>query len=400
MSRDPGTTSALAKLHNVRAQQETLSRWMRPLGLLVVVVVIAIGHLSPGLHGHRLAVTVALVMFAIGAVGALLTRDAAIRVLAAFIVVLFVGSAVLVWLQPDGGGYFGLFIAVVLAARRVPRPVSAVLAVVTAGLLVGTAAARHRPLISALLTGVAFVGVFIIIALAQRLREGNEQAETMLIELEQTRGAEARAVALAERQRLAREMHDVLAHSLSGLMIQLEAARLMATENPADPRLPGTIERAHHLGKSGLEEARRAIGMLRDDDLPGPEQLATLATHFERDSGVRCQFAVSGPAHPLDSEAGLAVYRVAQEALTNVGKHARPERVEIQLAYQPDRTCLTIEDFGSNGGQPGPSGAGAGGGGGGGYGLTGMRERAELLGGSLAAGPTDSGFRVELQVPA
>ena len=71
-------------------------------------------------------------------------------------------------------------------------------------------------------------------------------------------------------------MHDVLAHSLSGLMLQLEGARMLAADDPGDPRLPGIIERAHHLGKSGLDEARRAIGMQRDDELPGPERLADL----------------------------------------------------------------------------------------------------------------------------
>ena len=77
-----------------------------------------------------------------------------------------------------------------------------------------------------------------------------------------------RAAALAERQRLARDMHDVLAHSLSGLLLQLEGARLLAVSDPGDERLAGTIDRAHELARSGLDEARRAIGMLRDDELP------------------------------------------------------------------------------------------------------------------------------------
>jgi signal transduction histidine kinase len=87
------------------------------------------------------------------------------------------------------------------------------------------------------------------------------------------------------------------------------------------------------------------------------------------------------------------VYRVAQEALTNIRKHARASRVEIRLAYEPSGTWLIIEDFGRCGERPAPDE-------GTGYGLTGMKERAELLGGTLIAGPTDSGFRVDLQVPA
>jgi signal transduction histidine kinase len=116
------------------------------------------------------------------------------------------------------------------------------------------------------LSTLAAIGAFYgMMYLAFRLGEANQQAERLLVELRESQAAQARAAGMAERQRLAREMHDVLAHSLSGLMLQLEGARMMAAEDPADPRLPGTIDRAHRLGKSGLEEARRAIGMLRDD---------------------------------------------------------------------------------------------------------------------------------------
>jgi signal transduction histidine kinase len=179
---------------------------------------------------------------------------------------------------------------------------------------------------------------------------------------------------------------------------------MLAADDPADPRLPAIIERAHHLGKEGLEEARRAIGMLRDDELPGPGRLADLATQFQLVSGVSCQFTVSGPAHELPAEAGLAMYRVAQEALTNITKHARPDRVEVHLGYEPSDACLTVENFAGqvrleSGAVPGPGGDGSGGDGSG-YGLTGMRERAELLGGQLTAATTSGGFRVELRIPA
>jgi signal transduction histidine kinase len=112
---------------------------------------------------------------------------------------------------------------------------------------------------------------------------------------------------------------------------------------------------------------------------------------------------VSGPERRLGADACLAVYRVAQEALTNITKHARPDRVEVHLTYLPDTVCLTVEDFGppgtaavpgqADGGRRPASVRGSG------YGLTGMRERAELLGGALRAGPTRTGFRVELEVP-
>jgi signal transduction histidine kinase len=269
--------------------------------------------------------------------------------------------------------------------RLLPVPATAALAVVSSAVVGLSEAVGSGTPLNGALSGFLFSAAFTIVTLIVWARIGGEQAAQL----------EKRNVAMAERQRLAREMHDVLAHSLSGLMLQLEGARMLAKENPADPRLPEIIDRAHHLGRTGLDEARRAIGMLRDDELPGPEQLKPLVEQFERDSGIRCDLTISGTEHALGSEASLAVYRVAQEALTNVRKHARAERVQVRLAYAGDRTCLTVEDFGPGHAARPPAVALSGGG----YGLTGMRERAELLGGSLTAAPTSHGFGVELQVP-
>jgi signal transduction histidine kinase len=233
-----------------------------------------------------------------------------------------------------------------------------------------------------------------VIVLAQRAREGQRHAERLLEELEQTRAAQVRSAALAERQHLAREMHDVLAHSLSALTLQLEGARLLAAaEQPDTGRIATALERAHHLAQAGLQDARRAIGALRDEELPGPRRLAGLAREFERDSGISCHMEVAGERRELGSQARLTVYRTAQEALTNVRKHAHARRVELRLGYERLGTRLTVEDFAPDGDRA-PAAAGDG------YGLTGMRERAELLGGTLAAAPTDTGFRVELWVPA
>src|SRR5262249_38091866 len=155
--------------------------------------------------------------------------------------------------------------------------------------LIGAAAVAdpvHHRASMVLLSEVGLVAVYGVALLTRRVGESNAQAERLLAELEQTRGAEVRAAALAERQRLAREMHAVLAHSLSGLALQLEGARLLAAEDPADPRLGGVIERAHDLAKTGVQEARWAIGMLRGDELPGPERLAALVAEFGRDGGI------------------------------------------------------------------------------------------------------------------
>jgi signal transduction histidine kinase len=152
------------------------------------------------------------------------------------------------------------------------------------------------------------------------------------------------------------------------------------------------ISRAQRLAKTGLEEARRAIGMLRGDALPGPERLAEIAADFEADTGVACSFCVDGENRELPADGRLTLYRVAQEALTNIRKHAQPDRVVIRLTYQSTGTELSVEDHSVNGDRPAP-GEGTG------YGLTGMRERAELLGGTLTAQPTADGYRVQLWIP-
>jgi signal transduction histidine kinase len=186
-------------------------------------------------------------------------------------------------------------------------------------------------------------------------------------------------------------MHDVLAHSLSALAVQLDGARLLARRTGADASVVEAVERSHHLAKGGLEEARRAIEALRGGDMPGPDRLPALADEFREQTGVETALELDGEPRELSSEARLAVYRTAQEALTNVRRHADAERVDVRLRYAGDGTWLTVEDRGRhvNGSEPGL-----------GYGLTGMRERAELLGGRLAAAPTADGFRVELFLPA
>ncbi|HEY7429612.1 MAG TPA: histidine kinase [Streptosporangiaceae bacterium] len=411
-------TPTLAALRRARAQREVARRRFLPIGLLAVAIVAVVAARSkpgPGLHGDSLLVLLGIIVFSgsatIAIAEAVLPTMPRLSALAhvGLMAAIMLGSGVLLWLQPDGPGLLGLFIAVGMAARLAPGALGAALAVgALAFLLVADVAGLHSHRTATGLASIlGLVAVYTVVVLGRRLRSQDDQAERLLLELEQARGAELRAVALAERQRLAREMHDVLAHSLSGLLLQLEGARLLSEEGPAEPRLTSTIDRAHHLAKQGLGEARRAIAMLRDDELPGPGQLPALAAEFERDTGVRCTLRIAGSEPGLGSQAKLALYRVAQEALTNVRRHSRPDRVEVHLGYQPHAATLVVEDFaaGAEGvAQGGPAAGGEtappAGQPGSGYGLTGMRERAELLGGTLSASPTPAGFRVELMVPA
>jgi signal transduction histidine kinase len=414
---EPATSSAVAGLQQARARHRAIRRWSRPAAAVIVatgeVVTTANGRPGPGVHGTSLVVSIALATLIAGFAVTFSALDSCpvpwtTRFPALFgagVAVQFTGAAALMWVQSHGyGGATGAALAAVLAVsqlRRRPLAAAGLMVMVLAGIV--AVESRYHPVSQNLSKFAPFLAVFWLVVVFGRLRDAKTEAEDLLLQLEESRGAEARAAALAERQRLAREVHDVLAHSLAGLMLQLEGARMLAASSPSDPRLPGAVERAHELAKDGLDEARRAIGMLRGEELPGPAALGTLTGQFEQHSGIRCSFGTSGEPRNVRPDASLALYRVTQEALTNVVRHADARRVEVSLTYAAGQVSLTIEDFGApvlvpagDGGGGGPAGDGTGSG----HGLTGMRERAELLGGTLTTGATPAGFRVELRVPA
>jgi signal transduction histidine kinase len=237
-----------------------------------------------------------------------------------------------------------------------------------------------------------FAFAFLVLYGVQRLRQEQYRSQQLLAELEASRGRELEAAKVAERTRLARDIHDVLAHSLTALVVQLDSARMLLQRERASEDALESVQRARHLAQEGLDETRRAVGTLRGDRVPGAAMLSSLVADFERDSGSCCDLSVEGQVVELPSRAQLALYRTAQEALTNVRKHARGNPVQMHLQYDPTGAELTVEDSGAP--PPLPHGEDTG------YGLEGMRERAELLGGSLEAGPNEHGWRVRLWLPA
>jgi signal transduction histidine kinase len=385
-----------------RAQDRERSAYLsiRLLAVAAIALVVISSFQSrpaPGGGGAALGVALVLIGFCAATVAAMWLPAGQAGVQLAVLLSAVGGAAALVGLQGNGAAFVGVFPALGLAALMLPAGVSTVVA---AGAVAAVSAAwvsnGRTPVVGIVLNDFAILAIYLLSMFARRLRESNQRAELLLAELEQTRAAQAQAALLAERQRLAREMHDVLAHSLSGLALNLETARLLAKQGGAGSQVGDAIDRAHRLARSGLDEARRAINTLRGDALPGPERLAELAAAFEADTGVTCEVVITGEAGaagPMSSDTRLTIYRVAQEALTNIRKHARTCRAQIRLAYEPAGIRLAVEDFGTQDGTPPAAGDGTG------YGLTGMRERAELLGGTLAAGPTGSGFLVSLWVP-
>lgn len=204
--------------------------------------------------------------------------------------------------------------------------------------------------------------------------------------------ARAREAVLDERRRLAREMHDILAHSLSAQIVHLEGARLLLERRGDTAQALQRILRAGDLARDGLAEAKRAVAALREDPVSLSEELHRLGEAHRADSGAECEVSATETGEALAPAAALLCARAAQEALTNVRKHAAGAEVSMSLRREEGDYLLEVADTGGDSGDLAGTG--------GGYGLVGLRERAESLGGSLEAEPAPPGFRVRLRVPA
>ncbi|MGK5638994.1 sensor histidine kinase [Streptomyces sp. URMC 126] len=276
-------------------------------------------------------------------------------------------------------------VAAVVAVERLPLGPALGLAVIPLGAYVLTTGGSWP--------GTAgTVALVLLIGYSLRLDEEARGAGfRMLAQERAARRAEAETAALDERARIAREIHDVLAHSLSAQLVHLEAARLLVESGAERERVLERIVAARMMAREGLAETRQALSALRGEMTRPEEFLRDLA------AGQGADLRVTGEPRRLPAEAGQAVRRVAQEALTNVRKHAPGARVEMEFSYLEGEVELAVHDGGARGRNTELAASGAG------YGLLGMRERAELLGGSLEAGPAGQGrrgFVVRLRVPA
>ena len=209
---------------------------------------------------------------------------------------------------------------------------------------------------------------------------------------ERSREERIRAATADERARIARELHDAVAHSMSVMVIQAEAAEEMLAGDPERARIP--IERVQRVGREGLAEMRRLLGVLRQDESPvlapqpGVAALPQLVDQV-RSTGLPVELDVQGNPRPLPAGVDISAYRIVQEALTNAIKHAAASRVVVRVRYGEELE-LEIVDDGVGGLVHGTSG----------HGLVGMRERVALYGGTLDTGrPAGGGYRVRATLP-
>jgi signal transduction histidine kinase len=224
-----------------------------------------------------------------------------------------------------------------------------------------------------------------------------EQNARLLAQAERLREEQARTAALDERTRIAREVHDVLAHSLGALGLQIQLVRAVLTDSGDVPRAVDLLDQARRMASDGLRETRRAVHALRGDIPPLPEGLAELSATHQRQHGAPVSFEISGEPRPLSPDAGLAITRAAQEALVNTAKHAPQQPVEVRLDYTGGSTRLVVTNplaqATEDDREPVLATMN------GGYGLAGMRERLLLLDGALSAGQKGSRWVVEATVP-
>jgi signal transduction histidine kinase len=361
---------------------------LRALAVAAVTTGVVMSRPAPGLSGKGLVVLVCLL--AADGTQLLLVTERLPRAALARCVIGAIASALLVGYAPGIGPVVLLVFAGLDAGANLPFAHGAIivaLAVVTETL--GTLASSHATAYSGL--GSAAIVGFLTATTMRQYTLRAEQAELRLADAERAHEEHARAAALAERANAAREIHDILAHSLGALVLQLDAADAVLAEDVGDRlRARELVRRARNLASDGLSEARRAVGSLRQDAPPLVESLQQLM-----DTGGLDALRITGTPRPTSQEISVAVRRTAQESLTNAAKHAPGAMPTVDLIFAPDALILTVTDTGRpDNVAPAPHAES-----GGGYGIDGLRERATLIGGTLTAGPQRDGWRVQLTIP-
>jgi signal transduction histidine kinase len=364
---------------------------------VATLAVIAVGILTIrplGLTGQGLAVAV---LFLINA-GSLLARRLpehriSPRLALGWLTLGIVAAAALIGVSSSGTSYlFAYFVAGHIGYRLTTRPalvLAGACSLLCAAVLYFDLGPGHYalPWTFGLATGTPVVIGIVNRSQRQSVRSAIEAAESA----ERAARAEARTAVLTERGRIARDVHDVLAHSLAGINMQLELAdALIDTGDLAKVREANN--KAHGLVKESLKQAQWTVHALREDVLPLLESLTAMLAS----SGHQDALHVIGTVREVPAPVTQNLLRIAQEALTNAARHAPGGDVGAELTFAAASTTLTIRN--------GPATRGTNAGGGSGMGLIGMRERVALLGGTVTAGPVtggpqQGGWQVEAVIP-
>ena len=318
----------------------------------------------------------------------------------------------------SAAGWLAVFIGAFSAGLRETDRRRTIIAFAILGLIIlglwltnwgGVASDPFFPVMYLLVIGVWWTGD----VLRSRERQALA-AQERATRLELEREHEAERAASEERGRIARELHDVIAHSLSVMVIQASAARRMVDQDPS--AVHGSLDAIEQTGRTAMVEMRRLLGVVRREDpstsapmapQPSLESLGTLIDDM-RGAGLEVDVRIEGERRPLAPGVDVSAYRIVQEALTNALRHAKASRTEVVLRYLPRTLEVTVVDDGSGAAGAGHDTAAGSHGPGGrrdeadepGHGLLGMRERVALLNGDLEAGPRpEGGFAVRARLP-
>jgi signal transduction histidine kinase len=364
------------------------------LALALVATTAELGQVS-GASGSPTGAAIVLAVVAGGAL--VLRRTSPLAVLATTLA----ASVAIVALDDDPSGVsvgIALYTTAALCERRVSL---AALVATTAIAATGSAITTDTPgretsaTFGAIIVAMLSVGIWGLGAYAQTQRRYRRELEERAASAEREREQLARIAVHEERASIARELHDIVAHSVSVMLVGVRGARdvLRTAPDAADD----TLARVERSGEQSLAELRRILALLREpqqtaESHPQPSlaELDELVASY-RTAGLPARLEVIGEPMPLPSGVELSIYRIVQEALTNALKHSDPTNVTVTLAFRDSRLELEVVDDGTT---ATPDAATAG------QGLIGMRERLALLGGELEIGPREGGgFRVAARLP-
>jgi signal transduction histidine kinase len=299
----------------------------------------------------------------------------------------------------------GYLVALFTVGELRDRRTSGLVALVSA-VLVGTLLAARGTLpagLSGLVqTELAILATWVLGTWARDRRRQVETAEDRAARLELEREQRDRQAVAEERARIARELHDVVTHHVSVIVIQAGAAERALARRPADAR--AAIQAIDATARQALADMRRMLGILgrapsgsadHGEELAPMPSLDRLGELLEqvRAAGTPVELSVTGERRPLDPGVELSAYRIIQEALTNALRHAPGARTRVAVGYGAAALDIQVDDEGATPASGGPATAGSG------HGLIGMRERVALFGGEFSAGPTERGFRVSARLP-
>ncbi|GAA4207209.1 sensor histidine kinase [Microbispora amethystogenes] len=368
-----------------------------PLALLCVSTVEAFSRTSGMMNARHVGVPVLLLLSAALVVPLLWRRNHPREVFAVVSVVSFAQWLLNIAVLPAN---LAVLVAMYgVAARCTRRWALAAGVVAEGGLLLAMLSWSPDPMRAWPSASVFVVAVWIGGMYANTRRRYVESLVERAERAERERDQQARIAAAAERARIARELHDVVAHNVSVMVVQADGAAYAIDSDPEQARR--AMQAISGTGRQALAEMRRLVGVLRQDagspaeeyaPQPGVAQLDELVRQV-RDSGLPTEFTVSGTPRALPEGEQLAVYRIVQEALTNAIKHGGPgTRARVEMTYGPGLIELRVSDDGRGAAAPRVVG---------GHGLIGMRERVAMYGGSVEAAPrSGGGFQVVARIPA